>query len=567
MKFNLKHIASRHKTSQAVALCLFLLSWNSLMMQAQQRHPSAASKADNRVYLVHADELYYDQYGNRPDAQIVKGNVSFRHKGASLLCDSAYFYEQSNSFEAFGHVRMFQGDTLSLKSSYAFYDGNSQVAMARRNVILKHRATTLYTDSLDYDRGYGLVYFFEGGKMVDKSSVLTADWGQYSTVTRDAVFYYDVKLKSEQNNIHTDTLFYDTRRRVAHVVGPSKILTDGNLITTNEGFYNTQKGETQLFGRSTIINEHREITGDSLFYDEAKGVGTGYGKVVLKDKKNKNELIADYCYYDEKTGYAVATKNALVKEYSQGPDTLYMHADSLKMLTYHIKTDSVYREMHAYKKVRVYRQDLQAVCDSLVFHTLDSCLTMYHEPIVWNENRQMTGDLIKVYMADSTVRMAKIMGKAFTAEQLKADHAKFNQIAAKEMTSHFVDGKMRRNEACGNVQTVYFEMDDKDSTLIGMNCLETDTMRMFFTAGRRLQKIWTTKFESIMYPVTQLPPGKRFLDGFAWYDGVRPRDKDDVFVWRSPKENKPGSQGHKNQQQATSDIGMDEQVRDNHLKE
>ena len=101
--------------------------------KARKRPARTAKTQDKRVYLVHADVLHFDQYRN-PDATILNGKVHFTHAGARLYCDSAYFYEASNSFEAFGHVKMYQGDTLSLVSDYAYYDGNEQIARARYNV-------------------------------------------------------------------------------------------------------------------------------------------------------------------------------------------------------------------------------------------------------------------------------------------------------------------------------------------------------------------------------------------------------------------------------------------------
>ncbi len=77
-----------------------------------------------RVYLLHADELRYDMFGRNPDAQIVKGKVSFMHQGGHLTCDSAYFYQGTNSVKAFGHVHYRQGDTLSLTCERAEYDGH-----------------------------------------------------------------------------------------------------------------------------------------------------------------------------------------------------------------------------------------------------------------------------------------------------------------------------------------------------------------------------------------------------------------------------------------------------------
>lgn len=104
--------------------------------------------------------------------------------GANLYCDSANFFQETNSFEAFGHVKMLQGDTLKLFSDYAYYDGNAQIAQARYNVILKHRQSTLYTDSLDYDRLYNFGNFFEGGKLVDNGSTLTSDWESIIRIPR-----------------------------------------------------------------------------------------------------------------------------------------------------------------------------------------------------------------------------------------------------------------------------------------------------------------------------------------------------------------------------------------------
>jgi lipopolysaccharide assembly outer membrane protein LptD (OstA) len=94
-------------------------------MQAPKKHARKRPHGD-RVYLLHADELYYDMFGNNPDAQILKGKVSFLHQGSHLTCDSAYFYQASNSVKAFGHVHYRQGDTLSLttKPSNSKYPRN-----------------------------------------------------------------------------------------------------------------------------------------------------------------------------------------------------------------------------------------------------------------------------------------------------------------------------------------------------------------------------------------------------------------------------------------------------------
>ena len=519
-----------HRAWLVIALCFFVVCMSGAVKKGSKRSKAARKTTDTRVYLQHADELTYDTYGPHPDAQFVKGHVSFMHKGAHLTCDSAFYFQQSNSFQAFGHVKMRQGDTLTLTSDYAFYNGNDEMAEARHNVILTHRKTKLYCDSLNYDRLYSIGYFFEGGKLVDGGSTLTSDWGQYSTSDREAVFYYDVHLKNKDFRIDSDTLYYDTRTRRSHVTGPAVITNKDNIIHSSDAYYNTGTEQAELFGRSTVTHgDGKTITADSLYHDSKTGVSRGYHNAVYNDPKNKNELHGDYLYYNDTQGYGIATRKAVAMDYSQG-DTMYVHADSMKLYSFFHGTDSAYREVRCYPHVRAFRSDVQAVCDSCVLYSKDSCMVMYKDPVMWNMGRQLLGEQIRAYMADSTIRFAHIIGQALSVE-IMADSVHYNQIASKEMKSWFTDGKLRLNQAEGNVLVVYYPIDDSDSTLIGLNYMETDTMRMYMSADRRLERIWANKHQGTMYPMSQIPPEKYHLPNFAWFDYMRPRSKDDIFVW------------------------------------
>lgn len=502
------------------------------MAPAKRKTAPRKKVEDKKVYLVHSDRLHYDQYQNG-DAQVLNGNVHFRHQGADLFCDSAHFYQESNSFEAFGHVKMKQGDTLSLTSDYAYYDGNAQLAQARYNVVLRHRKSTLYTDSLDYDRMYNFGNFFEGGKLVDGNTTLTSDWGEYHTDTKQAMFYYDVRLKDNKLFMTTDSLFYNTQTSMAHIVGPSNITSGTSHIYSEDGFYNTKTEQSELFGRSVISDQGRILIGDSVYHNATDGTNYAYWNVVYNDTVNKNMMTGDYCEYNDSTGYAMATKRAVTIDYSQ-QDSLFMHADTFKIFTFNIRTDSVYRKIHAYNKVRAYRTDIQAVCDSLVYNTKDSCMTMYKDPIIWNQQQQLVGELVKVYMRDSTIDHAHVIGQAFSAEQLH-DSIHFNQISSKEMKTFFVGGEAREFQAIDNVLVDYFYTDEEDSVVTLMNYLETPLLKMFLK-DRKMERIWTSKASGVYYPLNQVPADKNPLPGFAWFDYVRPLNKEDIFNWRPKKE-------------------------------
>ena len=501
------------------------------MQPARKRTPRKKAP-DQRVYLVHADVLHYDQYRNR-DAQVLNGNVHFTHAGARLYCDSAYFYEASNSFEAFGHVKMYQGDTLSLFSDYAFYDGNDQMAEARYNVVLKNRKTTLYTDSLNFDRLYDNAYFFEGGKMIDQGTTLTSDWGEYNTKTKMAVFNYDVKMRNKKFYLTTDTLYYDTRLSMAHIVGPSDITSGNSHIYSEMGYYDTKLEQARLMDRSVLTNQGKQLIGDSVYYDSQSGLSKAFRNVVYTDSINKNRLTGEYGEYHEETGYALFTDSAVAIDFSQR-DSLFMHADTFKVFTFNINTDSVYRKIHAYHHVRAYRVDVQAVCDSLVYNSLDSCMTMYDDPIVWNLSQQLVGDRIDVFLKDSVIDHAHVVNNAFSIEQLR-DSVNFNQISSKEMFAYFLNGTIHEAQAKDNVLIIYYPEDESDSTLIGLNYTETTELRIYMENGK-MQKIWMPKAEGTLYPMSQIPPEKKHLPGYAWYDYIRPLSKQDIFVWRPKKE-------------------------------
>lgn len=525
----------RHRIVIMAVLCLFGLFMAQsapALQQKRKSRPRKTAQKDNRVYLVHADVLHYDEIKN-PEAQILNGNVQFRHNGATLYCDSAYFYEASNSFEAFGKVRMVQGDTLTLVSKYAFYDGNEQMAEARHEVVLTHRRQKLYTDSLNYDRLYNIGYFFEGGKLVDGNTTLTSDWGEYHTDTRMAVFNYNVRLRDKKMLLTGDTLYYDTGKSLAHAVGPSVIKSGASTINTEDGYYNTKTEQSEMYGRSVMNDGGKTLIGDSVYHDSKKDISEAFGNVVYVDTVNKNKLTSDYGWYDGEKGYAMVTKRAVAIDYSQ-QDSLFMHADTFKIFTFNINTDSVYRKIHAYNKVRAYRTDVQAVCDSLVYNSLDSCMTMYKDPIVWNNNQQLLGEEIKVYMKDSTVNWAHVINQALSVERLIPDSTRYNQVSSKEMKAFFDDGNIREAHAIDNVLAIFFPIDDADSTIILENYLQTTLMKVFFN-NRKMQRVWAPKSEGDAYPLSQIPPDRRQLPTFAWFDYIRPLNKDDIFEWRGKK--------------------------------
>jgi hypothetical protein len=159
----------------------------------------------------------------------------------------------------------------------------------------------------------------------------------------------------------------------------------------------------------------------------------------------------------------------------------------------------------------------------------DSVTYMYGQPILWNDQQQIFGEEIRIYNNDSTIDWIHIVNQAMTVERL--DSVSYNQVGAREMRFFFTDGEISRNEAHGNVYVIYFMTED-DGYRIGVNYTETTQMKMYIT-DKKVQKIWMPAATSTLYPELLLPADKRYLGNFAWFDYIRPIDKNDIFLWRS----------------------------------
>lgn len=520
-----QNMSGRHRTLLLGVLCLF--GFCLLSAQAPRKQ---SEKKRTRVDLLYADKAKADKY-SQPDVQVLVGSVRLKHDSMYMFCDSAFIYEKTNSVEAFDNVRMEQGDTLFIYGDYLYYDGIAQLAMLRGNVRMINKTTTLTTDSLNYDRVYDLGYYFDGGTLTDEENVLSSIWGEYSPATKLAVFNHNVQLENPQFTLTSDTLKYSTQSKVATILGPSNIVSEKNHIYSERGVYNTVSGQAELLDRSILTNEGKMLTGDSLFYDRTLGYGEAFDNVQMNDTVNKNMLTGDYCFYNERTEQALATRRAVAIDYSQG-DSLYMHADTLRMLSFHLQTDSVYREMRAYHKVRIYRSDVQGVCDSLVYNSKDSCMTMFTDPVLWHGEQQLLGEEIKVYMNDSTIDWAHIINQALAVERKDSVH--YNQVTGKEMKAYFIDGDMRKVDVNGNVLIIFYP-EEKDSTMIGMNHAEGSFLRILLKERKMEQAALIGKSNGTLYPMDQLPPDKMKLPPFVWLSYIRPLDKEDIFNWRSKK--------------------------------
>lgn len=515
------------------------------------------------VYLEHSQTLSFDEQ-RLPDAQILRGDVRFRHDSVIMYCDSAYFFEKENSLHAFGHVHMVQGDTLEGFGDVLFYNGNTKLARLRRHVRLIHQKTTLTTDSLNYDRKKNIAYYFSGGMIEDSLNTLTSRWGQYTPDNHQAIFRDEVKLVNPKFVLTADTLGYNTETYQSDIVGPTTILYDEEttILSTN-GWYNTQTELSMLLDRSRIIHvDGITLTGDTIYYDKANGYGRSLGNIESSDSTNHMTLYGNVSEVWEDGGRGYVTDSAMLLDWSDSTAFTYMHADTLwtEEISYPIFTlkmrdsllvdsvmvaqnpdtiwrDTTYQQLRAFWHVRVFRNDIQAVCDSARYHGRDSLLTLFGMPICWNEDNQMSADQIDIYFKNETVDYMHGVGNALAVK--REGFSEFNQLAGKEMLAYVKDGDVYLVDVKGNAETIFYPRED-DGSYVGVNRTQSSFVKMYMQNRQIDHVVFTTATTGVMIPIDQALPEETKLSGFFWAEAERPLRPADVFLY-PPRTERPAA--------------------------
>jgi hypothetical protein len=157
---------------------------------------------------------------------------------------------------------------------------------------------------------------------------------------------------------------------------------------------------------------------------------------------------------------------------------------------------------------------------------------MYKDPILWNENNQLLGEEIRIYMNDSTIDWAHIVNQALSVE--KKDSIHYNQVTGKDIKAYFLNGELHKVDVIGNVRLVYYP-EEKDSTMMGMNVSETSLLNIYLKKKKMEKMVMSPKSNGTLYPMLMIPQDKMRLTNFGWFDFIRPLNKDDIYEWRGKK--------------------------------
>lgn len=460
------------------------------------------------------------------DIKKLIGNVILGHEGALMYCDSAIFYDATNSADCYGNVRIVKGDSLKMTGDFLRYDGNKSFARLAKNVSLTDSKMVLTTDTLDYDRVSDIAYYNNGARIVDKENNLVSKRGYYFVKDKTIFFKNDVRLDNPKYYFTSDTLKYVTTSKTAFFFGPTNIYSkgkDSTYIYCQNGWYNTTTDKSYFGKKAFIQSKEQRLSGDSLLYDKRNGIGQAFKNVMLKDTLQKVMIEGSYGKANEKENFSYVTGRATLTQILN-KDSMFLHADTLYVFNDTLTRQKLYQAFHF---VKIYKTDLQGKCDSLVYSTADSTIRFYKEPILWSEKNQLTAQLITIQLANDKISTMTLSSTAFVVSQEDSVH--YNQIKGKTMTAYFIDNKMKKIFVEGNGQTVYYPKNKYDKPF-GANRAECSDLMIYLDSNAIKSITMINKPDGTLFPMKEAPASDFYLKGFKWLVDLQPKRKEDIYL-------------------------------------
>jgi lipopolysaccharide export system protein LptA len=462
-------------------------------------------------------------------------NVVFVQGTTTIYCDSAWFYRSKNKVEAFGRVRIVEGDSITITASRLEYDGNTKKAKLRNNVVFTKLATaTLYTNFLDYDRIINQALYYNGGKLVDSINVLTSRKGYYNANTDIASFKKDVKVTNPDYTMTADSLQYNSYTKEIYFVSETKVINkDSSTFIYKAGKYNTRT-QTSDLKEGIAQTQSYELKGNTYDLDDKRKVYKIRGDVVMTYKDENLTIYGQSSDYYRNKGIAKVFNNAYVAKVTEEGDTLFMTADTLVSID---SSDPAKKRLLAYHNVKIFKKDLQGIADSLEYRSADSTLYFYKSPVLWSDGNQMTADSITMLIEKNTISRIFMVANAFIVS--KDSLVNFNQMKGRRMTAFFKDQQLNRVVVQGNGESLYFALDEKTNTLTGLNKIICSNMVIRFINKKVNNLSFYVKPEANFIPPHELSEDQKKLDGFLWKESERPAKHDVIKTSPLPQKVKP----------------------------
>lgn len=520
---------------------------------------------------------------------VAKGNVIIQQGDTtSIFSDSLIYLGDLKLASLFGNVSMVSGQQ-KLFTERLDYDLNTKTATYFEGATLTNNETQLSSKRGYYYVDNDEILFRDSVVVIDPDFTLQSDTLKFNSETRTVFFLAPTLIKSDSTKIYCEDGFYDTKNNLAEFRknaqfakgtqeaeadiirydGKNKEYTlDGNarftdenqeaiadkiryeelkdkyFLTGNASYRDSTRnivGEEIMYdrknelyatkGRSRVIDPPQILEADEIIYTEGNGTGVASGNIIWQDTSANLTILSERAEYNRNTNYLKATGGQqgrpwLITVIEQ--DSLFLSSDTLlaKQEIDTLSSDTS-RMLFAYNQVRIFKSNLQAVCDSLTYSSSDSIFHLFEDPIIWSDTSQFVADTVDILLRNEKIDRIFLRTNAFIVNS--PDEIFFNQIKGRDIIAFFEESELRRIDVQGNAQSVYYALDEANA-YIGVNKILCSEMLMYFGNNEIDNIRFYNQPQANLIPMRQADHESLKMEGFSWDISRRPKDRNDIFV-------------------------------------
>lgn len=513
---------------------------------------------------IFSDSLVYESHDRIADFY---GEVVLVNRAQKLFTNHLN-YDMKTKVGTYFNGATLTNDTTFLTSTKGYYFVKQDEIFFKDSVVIVDPDFVLRSDTLKFNTETKIATFLGPTLITQDTARIYCEAGFYNIENKTAEFRKNPQYVKNEQRAWADVMRYDGTDKMVTMEGNARFEEDDQLATADlirydevndvtylEGNAQSQDGEQNILadtitydkknetyatrGRSHIVDPPQILDADQVDYDKENGIGIATGNVIWRDTVENLTVVCEHADYDNERNYLKASggrANRPLFITAIDGDSLFMTSDTLVSIQeIDTLTQDTTRILVAFREVRVYKEDLQATCDSLIYNTTDSLMRFFIDPIVWSDTSQFTADSILMQIANGKIDKIFLNDNSFIVNS--PDEFFFNQIKGKNSIAFFEDGELNRVRVEGNAESLYYPLDD-DKAYIGANKTVCSEMLIYFGNNEVEGIKFFAQPKANLIPMNEANHEELKMPGFRWITKRRPKSVDDLFKPSTRKKKK-----------------------------
>lgn len=464
------------------------------------------------------------KYYLTPKIAIYDRGATLHDQGTFLSSRAGTYYVQEDRarFRDSVHVN---GEEFLMRTDSLEYLSATKTAHFIAPTVIHQSTKRIYCESGFYDIQREIAQFSQNAEFVDTNKQAKADTILYFRQDQRIEMRGHVEYHEADRHLTSDYLRYHEDTEFAYIQGNATFRDSVRHVRSNNIFYAAKQDSFVLQQRSIFADRNQILEADYSVFSQSTGVGIAYGQVIWQDTANHLLIRCDSMAYNREQDFLQAmgqSERPWLVSIIDG-DSLFVRADTLIY-----QKSTVADSLHvllAYHDVRIFKSDLQGLCDSLAYQEADSTFSLFKDPIIWNDSTQLTGDTIQLFVANNKLDRLALLQNAFIVNTV--DELFFNQIKGRIINAKVRDGALQDVLVNGNAETLYYVLDEENA-YIGVDRSDCSRITIeFIDEGVSfVHKYGATN--SAFYPMNQADHKALTIEGFVWRFSSRPKSKSEL---------------------------------------